>query len=94
MRLLRKVDSGKRWLIAASVCTALLAGCSGGPSQKEMSLLDEQIKAAESAENTLAAKKAEKARLESQVAKQKAAKSDLEKKKVETLRNLSDMSAE
>ena len=59
-----------------------------------MSLLDEQIKAAESAENTLAAKKAEKARLESQVAKQKAAKSDLEKKKVETLRNLSDMSAE
>jgi len=59
-----------------------------------MSLLDEQIKATRSAENTLAAKKAEKARLESTVAKQKAAKSDLEKKKAETLRNLSDMSAE
>ena len=94
MHLLRKVDSVKRWLVAASLCTAFLAGCSGGPSQKEMSLLDEQMKATESAESTLAAKKAEKARLESTVAKKKAAKSDLEKKKAETLRNLSDMSAE
>ncbi len=73
---------------------ALLAGWWGGPSQKEMSLLDEQMKAAESAESTLAAKKAEKDRLESTIANKKAAKSDLETKKAETLRNLSDMSAE
>jgi len=94
MRLLRKVDSGKRWLITASLCTVLLAGCSGGPSQKEMGLLDEQMKAAESAERTLSGKKDEKARLESTVGNKKADKSDLEKKKSETLRNLSDMSAE
>ena len=93
MHLLRKVE-GKRWLVTASASTALLVACAGGPSQKEMSVLDEQIKATESAESMLAAKKAEKARLESLVAKKKAAKSDLEKKKAETLRNLSDMSAE
>lgn len=94
MRLLRKVDSGKGWLVAASLCMGLLAACAGGPSQKELSLLEEQKQAAQSAESTLAAKKAEKARLESQLADKKAAKSGLEKKKAETLRNLSDMSAE
>jgi hypothetical protein len=94
MHLLRKVDSGKRWLIMASMCTALLAACGGGPSQKEMSLLAEHTQAAESAEKTAMAKKAEKASLEAVVAKQKAAKSALESKKAETLQNLSDMSAE
>ena len=92
MRLLD--NSGKRWLITVAACTALLAACSGGPSQKEMSLLEEQLKTTEAAEHKLAGKKAEKAGLESQLARQKMAKSALEKKKAETLRNLSDMSAE
>ena len=94
MYLLRKVDSGKRWLVAASVCTALLAACAGGPSQKELSLLAEQQQAAESAESTLAAKKAQKAKLERQLAAKKAEKSARQTKKSETLQNLSDMSAE
>jgi septal ring factor EnvC (AmiA/AmiB activator) len=65
----------------AALSIALLAGCSRGPSQKEMSLLEEKRQAMDAAEKKLAEKKAEQARLERKLAEKKAEKKALEEKR-------------
>jgi septal ring factor EnvC (AmiA/AmiB activator) len=73
---------------------ALLVGCAGGPSQKELSLLDEQQQSVEAVEAKVAKKKAEKARLERKLASKKAEKKALETKSAQTKANLAAMPAE
>jgi ribosomal protein L9 len=52
----------------------LVVGCAGGPSQEEISLLEEKRMAAEAAEKQIVELKAEKARLERKIAEKKAEK--------------------
>ena len=67
-----------RRLTAVGFASALLAlplvsGCAGGPSQEELSGLEERHKAVAAAETKVADLKAEKARLERKLAEKKAA---------------------
>jgi len=73
---------------------AFLVGCAGGPSQKELSSLDEQRQSVEALEAKVAKKQAEKASLEQKLAQKKAEKKALETKRAETEANLAAMSAE
>ena len=77
------------WAVAA-LSLPLLAGCAGGPSQEELSLLEEKRLAAEAAEKKVAEKKAEKARLERKVAEKKAAKKAAEERRDATKAALSE----
>ena len=77
------------WAVAA-LSLPLLAGCAGGPSQEELSLLEEKRMAAEAAEKKVAEKKAEKARLERKVAEKKAAKKAAEERRDATKAALSE----
>ena len=63
------------------VSLLLVSGCARHPSEKELGVLEQQRKAAESAEKTLAAKKGQKAELERQVAQKKAELKRLEEKR-------------
>ena len=87
-------EFGKRSVItlsAAAFFLSLSAGCSRGPSAKELSALEEQRMAVESAEKTVAQKKAEKARLEQKLAQKKDEKQSLEEKRSATKANLANM---
>ena len=86
--------SGWLRLGVTAMSLAFLVGCAGGPSQKELSLLDEQRQSVEAVEAKVAQKKAEKARLERKLAEKKAEKKALETKRAETEANLAAMSAE
>ena len=67
-------------LAAAALSLALLAGCAGGPSQEELSLLEGKRLAAEAAEMKVVELKAEKARLERRVAEKRADKKALQQR--------------
>jgi ribosomal protein L9 len=58
----------------------LVVGCAGGPSQEELSLLEEKRMTAEAAEKKVVELKAEKARLERMIAEKKADKQALQEK--------------
>jgi outer membrane murein-binding lipoprotein Lpp len=68
-------------LTAAALSLTLVVGCARGPSQEEMSLLEEKRVAAEAAEKKVTELKAEKARLERKIAEKKAQKQALQEKK-------------
>lgn len=77
----RRLPIGKcGWLRlgAATLTLAFAIGCAGGPSQKELSALEQKRQATESAEKMVADKKAEKARLERTLAERKAQKKSQE----------------
>ncbi|NKB71002.1 MAG: hypothetical protein GKR89_28355 [Candidatus Latescibacteria bacterium] len=83
----RHANFHKRFLTAlltAGLALALVTGCSRGPSQEELSSLEQQRMAAEAAEKKVAEKKAEKARLERQVAEKKATKAAAQKRQEAT----------
>ena len=82
----RRVRRGLFVIAFASL--AVVAGCSSGPSEKELSLLEERRMAMEAAEKQVAQNKAEKARLERQLANKKAELQALERKLAETKKNL------
>jgi septal ring factor EnvC (AmiA/AmiB activator) len=67
---------------------AVVVSCSTGPSEKELSLLEERRMAMEAAEKQVAQKKAENARLERQLANKKAELQALESKLSSTQQNL------
>ena len=94
MSRVASAKSGWLRLCVAALAVAFMAGCAGGPSEKELSLLEQQKQATEAAEKTVAQKKAEKARLERQLAEKKAEKKALEKKRAETEANLAAVSGE
>lgn len=80
--------------VAAALALGLIAGCSAVPNQKELSLLEEQRQAMEAAEDQVANKKAEKARLERKLADDKAELKALDEKKAATETNLSSRTPE
>ena len=66
--------------LAAVVLSLPLVGCAGGPSQEELSLLEENRMAAEAAENKVVELKADVARLERKIAEKRAQKKALQVK--------------
>ena len=82
----RRVRQGLFAIALASM--AVVVSCSTGPSEKELSLLEEQRMAMEAAEKQVARKKAENARLERQLANKKAELQSLESKLASTQQNL------
>ena len=89
----RFADFRKRFLTAvfgAGLALALVTGCSRGPSQEELSSLEQQRMAAEAAEQKVAEKKAEKARLERQVAEKQAIKAAAQQRQDATKAALND----
>ena len=68
----------------AAFTLSLLAGCAGGPSQEELSVLEQKSQSVEALEQQVADKKAEKSRLERKLAEKKATKKALEDKKAAT----------
>ena len=90
-------DASKRSVLilcAAAFSLSLVAGCAGGPNQKERAALEEQRLAVEAAEKTAADRKAEKARLERTLAEKKAEKKGLEDKLASTEANLASSSGD
>jgi hypothetical protein len=75
----------------AALSLVLLGGCSGGPSAKELSLLEEKRQAVVTAEKQVAQKKAQKAQLERKLAEKKAAKEALEQRSTATRSALVEM---
>ena len=73
-------------LAAAALSLPLLAGCAGGPSQEELSLLEGKRLAAEAAEKQVVELRAERSRLERLVAEKRAEKKALQEK-LESVRN-------
>lgn len=67
-------------LAAVALSLPLMVGCAGGPSQEELSLLEEKQMAAQSAEKQVIELKAEKARLERKIAEKRAEKKALQDK--------------
>ena len=93
----RRLVCGKSgWLRlgVGALAIAFVAGCAGGPSEKELSLLEQQKQAMEASEKTAAEKKAEKARLERRLAEKRAEKQALEKTRAATEANLAAMTGE
>ena len=78
-------------LITVAFSISLLSGCSRGPSQEELSLLEEKRQAVEAAQKQIDEKKAEKARLERKVAEKKTAQKALEEKRDATKAALAEM---
>jgi len=80
---------------AAVLSLGLLAvGCSSGPSQQELALLEERRQAMVSAEDVVAQKKAEKARLERKLADKKAELKSAQQRKADTAKNLANFPKE
>lgn len=75
------------WLFAV-VALGAIAGCSGGPSPKELSHLEEQREAMAAAEQKVAQQKAEKARLGRRRADKEAEQGAADQRKAETEANL------
>lgn len=73
-------------LAAVALSLPLVAGCSGGPSQEELSLLEQKRLAAEAAEKQVVELRAEKSRLERLVAEKRAEKQALQEK-LQAVRN-------
>lgn len=92
----RSARAGRRHLqISASVlAVGLIAGCSAVPNQKELAILEEQQQAMAAAEEQVAKRKVEKARLERQLANDKAELKALDEKKAATESNLSSRMSE
>ena len=78
-------------LITVAFSISLLSGCSRGPSQEELSLLEEKRQAVEAAQKQIDEKKAEKARLERKVAEKKTTRKALEEKRDATKATLAEM---
>ena len=78
-------------LITVAFSISLLSGCSRGPSQEELSLLEEKRQAVEAAQKQIDEKKAEKARLERKVAEKKTTQKALEEKRDATKATLAEM---
>jgi len=78
-------------LITVAFSIFLLSGCSRGPSQEELSLLEEKRQAVEAAQKQIDEKKAEKARLERKVAEKKTTRKALEEKRDATKATLAEM---
>ena len=78
-------------LITVAFSISLLSGCSRGPSQEELSLLEEKRQAVEAAQQQRDEKKAEKARLERKVAEKKTTQTALEEKRDATKAALAEM---
>ena len=81
-------------MAAGVLAVALIAGCSAVPNQQELALLEEQKQATAAAEEQVAQKKAEKARLERQLADDKAELKALDEKKAAAEANLSSRMSE
>ena len=75
----------------AVLALSLMAGCSRGPSPKEMSLLEERQHAALKAEKVVEQKKAQKAQLERKLAEKKADKEALEQRSTATRSAIAEM---
>ncbi len=93
----RRLPSGMcGWLRlgVTAMSVAFLVGCAGGPSQKELSALDEQRQSVEALEAKVAKKQAEKASLETKLAEKQSKKKALETKRAQTEANLAAMPAE
>jgi hypothetical protein len=93
-RISVRFNSAKRTLgvlTVTSLTIAFLAGCAGGPSQEEFSVLEQKRQAMEAAQQQVADKKAEKARLERKLAEKQATKKALEEKKAATAAALAEM---
>ena len=89
----RRLPMGKFYvvgLVVGALSLALLAGCAGGPSQEELSLLEEKRQAMEAAQAQVEEKQAEVARLERELAEKKAAKKALEEKRTAVKANLAE----
>ena len=67
-----------------ALALSLLAGCAGGPSEEEWSVLEQKRQAMEAAQQQVGDKQAEKARLERNVAEKQATKKALGEKKAAT----------
>ena len=78
-------------LAAAILALGLVAGCSSGPSQEELDLLEQQRQATGAAEDQVASKKAQKARLERKLADKKAELAALDEKKAAAEANLASL---
>ena len=78
-------------LITVAFSISLLSGCSRGPSQEELSLLEEKRQAVDAAQKQIDEKKAEKARLERKVAEKKTTRKALEEKRDATKATLAEM---
>ena len=78
-------------VLTAALSLSLVVGCSRGPSQKELAALDEKQQAAESAEQMVAKKQAEKARLERKLSEKKAEKKARAEEKAGTEENLATL---
>jgi hypothetical protein len=76
--LIRRLSSLGLTVVALSL--PLVVGCAGGPSQEELSLLEEKRMTAEAAEKKVVELKAGKARLERMIAEKKAEKQALQEK--------------
>ena len=77
------------WVCATvTVVMSVAAGCSFGPNEKELALLEENKQATEAAEEQVVAKTREKNNLERQVAAKKGEHAALEQKKADTAHNL------
>ena len=87
----------RRYLMSAAAVLSLgllTVGCSSGPSQQELALLEERRQAMVSAEDLVAQKKAEKARLERKLADKKAELKSAEQRKADTAENLANFPKE
>ena len=78
-------------LTVTSLALSFIAGCAGGPSQEELGVLEQKRQAMEAAQQLVADKKAEKARLERKLAEKQATKKALEEKKAATSAALAEM---
>jgi len=74
-----------------SLALAFSAGCAGGPSQEELSVLEQKRQAMDAAQQQVAEKQTEKARLERKVAEKQATKKALEDKEAATSSALAEM---
>ena len=67
-----------------ALALSLFAGCAGGPSEEELSVLEQKRQAMSAAQQQVGDKQAEKARLERNVAEKQATKKALGEKKAAT----------
>ena len=81
-------------VLAVALSIFVAVGCSMGPSQKELDVLEERRQAMVSAEATVAAKQSEKASLERKLGDRKAEKQASMERKAATKANLAESADE
>ena len=74
----------------AALSLSFLAGCSSGPSQKELGILEGRRQSMEAAETAVTERKAVKAKLERKVADKQAQKKALDERLAATKANISN----